>query len=133
MMVHVMSRWSRRSAPERERGRKGTGNGRSETFEQGRVRLPAALAHELETDAGVAALELAQERGGEAGTGRAQRMAQRGGAAGHVDPVHVGLHLLRPGQHDAGEGLVDLDAVDRVEGGAGALEEPPGGGDGRGE
>ena len=63
----------------------------------------------------------------------AERMAERDGAPVDVDPLHVGVHLVRPREHDAGERLVDLDAVDRVERDAGALEDPRRRRDRRGE
>ena len=43
-------------------------------------------------------------------------MAEGDGAATDVDAVEVGAQLLGPGQHDRGEGFVDLEAVDIVEG-----------------
>ena len=45
----------------------------------------------------------------------AERVAEGDGAAVDVDLVHVGVVLLLPGQHDRGEGLVDLDQVDVVD------------------
>ncbi len=43
-------------------------------------------------------------------------MAEGDRPAVHVHPVEVGAGLLLPGQHHAGEGLVDLEQVDVAEG-----------------
>ncbi len=65
--------------------------------------------------------------------GGAERVAEGDGAAVGVDPVGVGVELLLPGQHDRGEGLVDLEDVDVVDADAGALEQALGGVDRAGE
>ena len=58
---------------------------------------------------------------------------RRDGAAVGVDALEVDVELALPGQHDRGEGLVDLDDVDVGHGHAVAVEQALGGVDRAGE
>ena len=60
-------------------------------------------------------------------------MAERDSSPVHVHLAHVGAGLARPCQHDAGEGFVDLDESDLVQGEAGPVERLAGRGDRRRE
>src|SRR5690606_19801507 len=77
--------------------------------------------------------ELLEGPGGPAGAGGAERVAEGDGAAVDVDLLGVDAALLLPGEHDRGEGLVDLEQVDLVDADAGALGEALGGVDRAGE
>ena len=60
-------------------------------------------------------------------------MTERDGAAVRVHAGHVGAGRVLPAEHDRGEGLVDLDEVDLVDGELVALEQVLGGRDRSGE
>ena len=55
-------------------------------------------------------LELVQQRGHEARARAAERVTERDRAAVDVHPLRIGVQLVLPGEHDARERLVDLDA-----------------------
>src|SRR5689334_25303681 len=88
-----------------------TANARSKSLDDGDVGLAAALAHRLQPVSAAGALELGEHRGHQPRAGGADRVAQRDRPAVRVDLRRVGAGLGEPREHDAGEGLVDLDDV----------------------
>ena len=60
-------------------------------------------------------------------------MAEGDGAAVDVDPAQIGAGLPGPGQHDRGEGLVDLEQVDVLQRQPGPRQHLVGDGDDGGE
>src|SRR4051812_24839305 len=105
-------------------------SGGSDPLDEGAGTQTATAAHGDEPVAVAGAGQLVDGLGDQEATGATQRMAQGDGAAVGVDAGHVRTQLARPGQHDGGEGLVDLEDVDVVDGEAGVLEQLAGGGDG---
>src|SRR6202044_3546213 len=85
---------------------------RSEPLDDRGVGHPAAFAHGLQAVAAAGGLKVVQQRGHQLGSGAAERVAQGDRAAARVEPVLVGTELLRPGQRDRRERLVDLVSVD---------------------
>src|SRR5579863_9103670 len=82
-----------------------------DALDDGHVGLAAALAHGLQPVPAAGPFQLAEQRAHQPGAGCPQRVAQRDGAAVGVDPGRVGAGLDQPGQHHAGEGLIDFHHV----------------------
>src|SRR5437870_5054414 len=74
--------------------------------------LAEADAHRREAVAEVALLHLVEQRGEQARARASERVAERDGAAVDVHAGEVPAQLLRPGERDGGERLVDLDQAD---------------------
>src|SRR5262245_19057028 len=107
--------------------------GSAEALDDGGVGHAAALAHGLQAVPAASALQLVEQRGQQLGARAAERVAEGDGAAVDVGLGQVGARLELPGQHDRGEGLVDLEQVDVVDRQARAFEHLVGGGDGPGQ
>src|SRR5262245_60091283 len=90
----------------------------------------ATAAHADEGGGLVGPLELVEGLGHEERPRTPEGVAEGDGPAVGVGLVEVGLDLAGPGQHDRGEGLVDLEQVDVADGHARAVEQPAGGVDG---
>src|SRR5579883_3223847 len=102
-------------------------------FDNHRVRRAAALADRLQAIASAAALKFVQQHRGDARAGGAERMTNGDRAAVDVDLCEVGPGGLLPGQHNAGECLVDFDQIHLLQAQAGLLQDLLGGGNIRGE
>src|SRR5262245_17680879 len=87
-------------------------SGLAQPFDDGDVRLAAALAHRLEAKASAGPLELVEEGRHEARAGRAERMPEGDRAAVHVHAIEIRTGLALPREDHRGERLVDLDQVD---------------------
>ena len=86
----------------------------------------AAGTHRDQRPRGVGALQLVQRGRDQPGAGGPDGVAERDRAAVDVGALERGAGLLRPGEYDGRERLVDLEEVEVVEGEAGALEQPTG-------
>src|SRR5690606_25169512 len=75
--------------------------------------------------AGAVADQLAEEPDGEDRAGGPPRMPESQRTALRADPCRVQPELVTTGEDLAGEGLVELDHVEVVEGEAGAIEHRP--------
>src|SRR5258708_40325165 len=95
---------------------------RLEAFDQGGVGHAAALAHGLEAVAAAGALKLVDQSGHQAGAAGAERVAEGDCAAVDIYFRKIGASLALPGDHYAGERLIDLDAIDVVDAQPGAVE-----------
>src|SRR3984957_6526392 len=104
--------------------------GRSEQLEDGGVGLAAALAHGLQAVPGAGGPHVVHERRHDPGAAAAQGVAEGDRAAVRVQPRRVGAGLRQPREGNRGEGLVDLEYPDVVDGQAAALEREGGRGDG---
>ena len=82
----------------------------------------SSYAHGDHSVAGFAAGHLAQEGGGEFGSGAAEGVAEGDGSAVDVEAGGVEAEDLDDGEGLGGEGFVELDEVDLVEGEAGEFE-----------
>ena len=85
----------------------------AEAAQDGGVALPAAAAERDGRRRGTAAAELEERGQRDPGTRHADRVAQRDGAPVDVDLVLVDPEVVDRGEPDGGEGLVDLEQVDR--------------------
>src|SRR5712691_11718304 len=106
---------------------------RLEAFQDGRVGQAAGFAHGLQGQAGAACVHGVDQGGHQPGAAGPERVADGDGAAMDVDFVQVGAGFALPGEHDAGERLVDLEQVDVADGQPGFAEYLAGGRDDGGE
>src|SRR6476620_2301663 len=104
-----------------------------EPLDDGGVRHAAGLAHRLQPVAAAGLLEVVEQGRHEPGAGGAQRVAEGDRAAPRVELRVLDPELGLPGQRYGGEGLVDLERVDLVDGHSGAGERLHSGRDGAGE
>ena len=88
---------------------------RLDALEGHRDRAAAAEAERREAVAAAAPLELVEERRDDAGAACADGVSERDRAAVHVDLVPVEVQLAAVRQRLRGEGLVDLDEVERLD------------------
>src|SRR5713101_8331754 len=95
---------------------------RSRALENRGDALAAADALRGEGVALAFALQERRRLAGDARAGGAQRMAERDGAAVEIGPALVDAEFAHAGDRLRGEGLVDLDDVDVLDGEAGALQ-----------
>src|SRR5699024_1168576 len=79
-----------------------------------------------EAVAALACAEAVEQGGGHAGAGGAPGVAERDRPAVDVELVVVDAEILGGRQHLRGEGLVELDQVDVVDGHVGERERPTG-------
>src|SRR3984957_10772979 len=107
--------------------------GRSEQLEDGGVGLAAALAHGLQAVPGAGGPHVVHERRHDPGAAAAEGVAEGDRAAVRVQPGRVGAGLRQPREGNRGEGLVDLEHPDVIDGQAAALEREGSGGDRAGQ
>src|ERR1044072_5366239 len=94
----------------------------SDAFEDRRQALADADAHRRDPVLAAAAAQLTDQGGGEASAGAAERVAEGDRAAVDVELLFVDAELAGAGEHLRGEGLVELDQVDLLEGETGRVE-----------
>ena len=91
-------------------------------LEDGRHALALADAHRRQAQLRALVAHPVQQRGRDPGAAGAQGVADRDRAAARVDLVFVDAQQLEHGQDLDGERLVELDAIDLVEGQPGPLQ-----------
>src|SRR6476661_4089010 len=93
----------------------------------------AADAQRDQGTSGATTLELVDHGSGDHGAGGAQRVAHRDGATVDVELLVGDVEVLLELQHHGGEGLVELEQVDVIDGQAGTVQHLLGGRGGAGE
>src|SRR6185295_7443227 len=96
--------------------------GRSHPFKDTSSAHPATNAHGHHAVARLASFHLVQDRRRQLRAGAAERMAERDRAAVDVEPIGIDRQRAQAGEDLRGEGFVQLDEIDLVEGQAGELQ-----------